>query len=110
MIASNTMAVTKDSATVGRAREHEVDGGLADALEDEGAEAAAADQSRHRGKPDILHQGDADARRMTGSASGNSTCRRRWRTDKPMPRAASVTAAGTWFSPVTVLATTGSRE
>ena len=30
--------------------------------------------------------------------------------DKPMPRAASTTAAGTWSSPTTVLATTGSSE
>ena len=106
------MAAAKASATVGSgAQQHEVHGGLADALEDEGAEAAAADQRRHRGKPDILHQDDADA--------GQDDRKRQRQLDlptgagapiKPMPRAASVTAAGTWLSPVTVLATTGSRE
>ena len=43
------------------AEQHEVDGGLADALEHEGAEAAAADQRRDGGQADVLHQHDADA-------------------------------------------------
>src|SRR5690606_25881218 len=42
------------------AEQDEVHGHLADALEDEHAEASAADQCRNGGKPDILDQHDAD--------------------------------------------------
>ena len=44
-----------------RAEQHQVERRLADALEHEDAEAAAADQRRDRGEADVLHQHDADA-------------------------------------------------
>ena len=43
------------------AEQHQVHRRLADALEDEDAEAAAADQRGDGGEADVLHQHDADA-------------------------------------------------
>ena len=44
-----------------RPEQHQVDRRLADALEHEGTQAAAADERRHRHHADVLHQHHADA-------------------------------------------------
>ena len=47
--------------------------------------------------------------RITGRASGRSTCHSRWRWVRPMPRAASATLAGWVVRPARVFSNTGSR-
>ena len=60
--ASSRTAAEKASSDDGdRSEQHQVHRGLPDALEDERAESAAADQRRDGDESDVLHQHDADA-------------------------------------------------
>ena len=96
---SNTMARAIEQHGPDHDRRGEVAG---QPLVDELAEAALADQRRHRDQADGGDGGDAQAGDDDGAASGRSTRSTRRHRSYPMPSAASRTAGGTASSPATM--------
>ena len=93
-----------------RAEQHQIDGVLPDALKNEAAESAGADQSGDDGQADRLHGDNAQPGQKRGMPSGNSIRQRICAGVSPMPRAASITPGSIPAMPASVLRATGNSE